>query len=68
MCPTNGTSFLVQVFGTGFWCVCPVIGIKIVLTFISASSDNKFKTVAILTTVVYDDEYFLFSQWSCMIH
>ena len=22
LCPKNGTSFLVQVFGTGFWCVC----------------------------------------------
>jgi len=22
LCQKNGTSFLVQVFGTGFWCVC----------------------------------------------
>jgi len=22
LCPKNGTSFLVQIFGTGFWCMC----------------------------------------------
>jgi len=22
LCPKSGTGFLVQVFGTGFWCVC----------------------------------------------